>query len=189
MQSARLAALVPGTDLHLVFAFPFRDGEPSHLRAFTTRLERWYREHRVAGTLTPIYGSEESLLVQTICAAYRARPTTAHWGTDNRGVAGFAVSFLGGVPAIRTYPRGYRAVYFCSKARKSPCLHFDLGKRLREEVIGRYLLLVSTFRPIKVSYRLLLTLLYFPVFLALKTGGLRKRYDILGSPALFSMVA
>ena len=42
MQSAKLAALVPGTDLYQVFASPFHDGEPSHLRVFTitARLER-----------------------------------------------------------------------------------------------------------------------------------------------------
>src|SRR6266705_3103779 len=99
MQSARLAALVPGTDLHFLFASPFRDGESFHLRAntYTTQLERWYREHRVVGTFTTIYGREESLPIQAICATHRARPTRAHWG-ENRSVAHIAESLLGGVP-------------------------------------------------------------------------------------------
>ena len=104
MQGARLAALVPGTDLHLVFTSPFHDGEPLHPRAFsiTTRLERWYREHRVDETFTSIYGREGSPPIQAICATYCARPTRAQWGKKNRSVAHLAEYFFGGVPAIGT---------------------------------------------------------------------------------------
>src|SRR6266567_8663133 len=111
MQRARLAALVPGTDLYHVFASPFHDGESFHLRAstFAARLERWYREYRMVGTSTTIYGREESLPIQAICATHRACPTRAHWG-ENRSVAHIAESVLGGVPPIGTSPRRDLAV-------------------------------------------------------------------------------
>src|SRR6266576_5401434 len=106
MQRSILAALVPGTDLYHVFASPFHDGESFHLRGstFATRLERWYREYRMVGTFTSIYGREGSLPIRAICTTYRARPSRAHWGKNNRSVADVAESFFGGVPAIGSGP-------------------------------------------------------------------------------------
>src|SRR6267154_4977885 len=106
MQSARLAALIPGTDLYLVSASPFHHGESFHLRAgtFATRLERWYRQHRMVGPFISIYSCEEFLPIQAICATYHTRPTRAHWRKNNRSVAHSTESFFGGVPAIGTSP-------------------------------------------------------------------------------------
>src|SRR6266566_9935753 len=134
MQRARLAALVPGTDLYHVFASPFHDGGSFHLRAstFATRLEGWYREYRMVGTSTTIYGREESLPIQAFCTTHRARPTRAHW-RENRSVAHIAESFFGGVPAIGASPRRHCAVHFYATAHQSPCRHFGMGERLRAE--------------------------------------------------------
>src|SRR6266567_4626122 len=105
MQSAKLATLVPGTDLYHVFASPFHDRESFHSRdIFATRLERWYREYRMVGTFTSIYGREGSLPIRAICTTHRARPSRAHWGKSNRSAADLAESFFGGVPAIGTSP-------------------------------------------------------------------------------------
>src|SRR5216684_6256927 len=131
MQRARLAVVGPGTDLYLVFSFPFRDGDPLHrgvfIFKFKTRLEKWYREHQMVGTSISVYCCEESLPNQRIWAMYPPCPAGANRGSNNRSVAHPSEYLLGGVPAIGTCPGRHWAVHFWPTAHQSPYYHLFLG--------------------------------------------------------------
>ena len=83
---------------------------------------------------------EESLHMQDICAAYRACPTRARWGQDDRSVAHPAEYILGGTPGIGTCPGGHSAVRCRATGHRSPHSSFSLGRPGAGHVIGHFVL-------------------------------------------------
>lgn len=88
------------------------------------------RRHQIqpmAGTFASMYLCEESLHIQGVGAAYRARPARTRRGTSDRSVTCPADSFLG-VPPAWTCRGTLPAVYCCTIARQSPRFRFLLGR-------------------------------------------------------------
>jgi len=163
-----LAALIPGADLCL-FASLFHDVE-SLRRGWcpASRLERWYRGHRMVGTFTFIYCCEEPLPIQEICATYRVRFSRAHRGPNDRSVAHLVKSFLQEFRAIGTLGgtcpgKVLRSLFLRDGppiVPSSVTSGIDSGGTARR-MTDRCLFLLK-FRPINVSCRLR-TLYYFLV--------------------------
>ena len=110
--------------------------------------------------LRPFFAVKESLHVQDICATYRACPTGARWGQDDRSVAHPAEYILGGTPGIGTCPGGHSAVRFRATGNQSPCSRFYLGE-LGAGQDSRILTIISALCPIVFCH--LLTTHYFPL--------------------------
>ena len=107
----RLAAFVSGATLYRVLSPISLGGTPLH--GISTVTGAKYREHPVAGTFTPIYRCEKSLLIQEICDTNRACPGRACQGKTRKGNGGVtrsATYFLGRVPAIGTSPPVHQTI-------------------------------------------------------------------------------
>ncbi|KAF8469873.1 hypothetical protein DFH94DRAFT_220515 [Russula ochroleuca] len=121
------ASFVSGATLYFVLASPFHLGGPLHLQEpkFATTSARQHRERGMVGAFTPFYGREESLLMQGICATYRACPARARWGQNDRSVTHPTEYTLGGTPAIGTCPGRHSA----ARCHATACRVVDSSNR------------------------------------------------------------
>src|SRR6266566_9337220 len=128
MQTARVAAFVYGTDLHLILSSVFHShgGTTLHLREklFGTEVARRHREQPMAGTFTSIYGCEVSLPIREICATYCAIPSRARRRKNNRSVTRLAESSLEQTPISTFQSLGIHSEVHCrTTTLQSPCSH------------------------------------------------------------------
>jgi hypothetical protein len=130
IQKVGSASFVSGATLYFVLASPFHLGGPLHLQEpkFATTSARQHRERGMVGAFTPFYGREESLLMQGICATYRACPARARWGQNDRSVTHPTEYTLGGTPAIGTCPGRHSAARCHATGQQSPHSSFSLGQ-------------------------------------------------------------
>jgi hypothetical protein len=136
MQRVGLASFGTGVGLYLVLA-SFRVGRPIHLREriLAARPARQYRDHAMAGTITPVYRCQESLPIRGTCVTHRACPARARWGKNDRSVTRPAESLLGRAPAIGTCPGRHSAVCCRATGHQSSFNYCPLGKTLESRVV------------------------------------------------------
>src|SRR5258708_20278315 len=124
MQTVRLGAVVPCTDLQLgLTSGPHsHDGTPLHPQYHsTTSLERRHRGRPMAGSFTSIHQCEKSLLIPGTDAIYRTRPARTRWGKSDRSVTCPGESLLAGVAPVGTCRGSHWEVRRRATARRSPC--------------------------------------------------------------------